>query len=69
MLSARVRSRSTGEWLAAAGGNALTALVGKLAPYFGIFLIMMAVELGTIHGAYEIPFRGDLVMMAPRPAS
>ena len=56
-------SRSTREWLASAGGSPLTALVGKLAPYFGVFLVMMAVGLGIIHGLFEIPFRGDPVIM------
>ncbi|WP_455707947.1 ABC transporter permease [Mesorhizobium sp. ORM8.1] len=57
-------SRSTQEWLAAASGRPLTALVGKLAPYFGVFLVMMALGLGIIHGLYQIPFRGDPVLMA-----
>jgi ABC-2 type transport system permease protein len=56
-------SRSLQQWMAAAGGNALTALVGKLAPYFGIFMIMMAVGIGVIHGVFRIPFRGDPIMM------
>src|SRR6185436_12286648 len=38
-------SRSVPDWLATAGGSPLTALVGKLAPYFCIFLFMMAVGL------------------------
>ncbi len=56
-------SRSLQQWMAAAGGNALTALVGKLAPYFGVFMIMMAVGIGVIHGMFRIPFRGDPIMM------
>jgi len=55
-------SRNMREWLATAGGSTLIALVGKLAPYFGIFLFMMAVGLGIIHGIFEIPFRGDPVL-------
>src|ERR1700749_4878937 len=35
--------RSRRAWLATAGGRALAALVGKLAPLFGIFLLMMVV--------------------------
>src|SRR4029453_19017559 len=31
-------SRSLREWIDAAGGSPLAALVGKLAPYFGIFI-------------------------------
>ena len=41
------------EWLEAAGGDPLTALVGKLAPYFGIFVLLMAAGLGIIHGGYK----------------
>jgi ABC-2 type transport system permease protein len=55
--------RSRRAWLRAAGGSLLTALVGKLAPLFGIFMIMMVVEAGIIHGLYEVPFRGDSVLM------
>jgi ABC-2 type transport system permease protein len=54
--------RSMSDWLDSAGGAPLTALVGKLAPYFGIFAVFMAVGLGIIHGLYQIPFRGDAVM-------
>ncbi|MDQ0473862.1 ABC transporter permease [Labrys wisconsinensis] len=56
-------ARGVRGWLAAAGGRPLTALVGKLLPYAGIFLVMMALGLGIIHGLYGIPFRGDPVIM------
>jgi ABC-2 type transport system permease protein len=56
--------RSMKDWLASAGGAPLTALVGKLAPYFGVFIVMMAIGLGIIHGLYQIPFRGDAVITA-----
>jgi ABC-2 type transport system permease protein len=56
-------SRNMREWLATAGDSMLIALVGKLAPYFGIFLVMMAVGLGIIHGIFEISFRGDPVLV------
>jgi ABC-2 type transport system permease protein len=56
-------SRSMREWLEVAGGSPLTALVGKLAPYFGIFIVMMAVGLCIIHGFYQIPFRGNAIAM------
>ena len=52
-------SRDAGEWLRTAGGSPLAALIGKLAPYFAIFVVMMAVDLVIIHGLYQIPFRGD----------
>ena len=51
--------RNMREWLAAAGGDPLTALVGKLAPYLGIFLMLMVVIAVTIHGAVRgvVPWR------------
>ena len=55
--------RSLRAWLRAAGGSPLTALVGKLAPLFAIFIMMMVVDAGIIHGVYEVPFRGDSVLM------
>ena len=55
--------RSLRAWLKAAGGSPVTALVGKLAPLFAIFIMMMVVDAGIIHGAYEVPFRGDSVLM------
>jgi ABC-2 type transport system permease protein len=54
--------RSVTDWLRTAGGSPLVALVGKLAPYFGLFAVIMAVGLGIIHGLYQIPFRGDAIM-------
>lgn len=56
-------SRNMREWRATAGDSTLIAFVGKLAPYFGIFLVMMAVGLGIIHGIFKIPFRGDPVLV------
>ena len=50
-------------WLRAAGGSPLTALVGKLAPLFAIFMMMMVVDAGIIHGLYGVPFRGDSLLM------
>ncbi len=55
--------RNLRAWLRAAGGSPLTALLGKLAPLFAIFIIMMVVDAGIIHGIYEVPFRGDSVLM------
>ena len=56
-------SRSMREWMTAAGNSPLTALVGKLAPYFGIFLVMMAAGSVIIHGFFKVPFRGDSVLV------
>ncbi|WP_374307109.1 ABC transporter permease [Methylocella sp.] len=56
-------ARSRKAWLRAAGGSPLAALLGKLAPLFGVFVMMMVVVAVIIHGLYGIPFRGDSVMM------
>ncbi len=56
--------RSLAAWLRCAGGSPLVALGGKLAPLFAIFIVMMAVLVLIVHGAYAIPFRGDAVMLA-----
>lgn len=56
-------SRDKRDWFAAAGNSATVALVGKLLPYFGIFIVMLAVGMVIIHGFYEIPFRGNAFMM------
>jgi ABC-2 type transport system permease protein len=55
--------RSRRAWLRAAGGSPLTALVGKLAPLFGIFIVMMVVDAGIIHGLFGVTFRGDSLIM------
>ena len=55
-------ARGMPNWLAAAGGSPLTALVGKMAPYFAMFIVLMTVGLVIIHGIYQIPFRGDEIM-------
>ena len=55
--------RDFGEWLRAAGGDPLTALIGKFAPYLGIFVLMMVVIAFTLHGAFEVSFRGDSLVL------
>jgi ABC-2 type transport system permease protein len=55
--------RDMGAWLRAAGGSPLVALVGKLMPLFGIFILMMVVEAGIIHGVFAVTFRGNSVIM------
>lgn len=58
------RRRSLKAWLRAAGGNPLAALIGKLAPLFAIFVLMMVAAALIIHGLFHIPFRGDPILMA-----
>ena len=55
--------RSVRAWLRTAGGSPLAALIGKLAPLFAIFILMMTVEAGIIHGLFGVPFRGSAIMM------
>ncbi len=55
--------RSVKSWLAAAGGNPVAALVGKLAPLFAIFIVMLALEAGIVHGAFGVSFRGSAILM------
>jgi ABC-2 type transport system permease protein len=55
--------RDLRDWLATANGDPLTALVGKLAPYLGIFLMLMVVIAVVLHGAFEVSFRGDSVVL------
>jgi ABC-2 type transport system permease protein len=62
-VGSEFRRRSMRSWLACAGGNAIVALAGKLAPLFGIFfLIMLSVPL-ILEGALGIAFKGNLPMM------
>ena len=62
-VGSEFRRRSMRAWLACAGGNPIVALAGKLAPLFAVFfLIMLAVPL-VLEGLFEIPFKGDVIMM------
>ena len=51
-------------WLRAAGGSPLAALVGKLAPLFLVFVVMMVSEALVIHRVAGVPFRGDPLLMS-----
>jgi ABC-2 type transport system permease protein len=55
--------RSRRAWMRAAGGSASAALIGKLAPLFGIFMLMLVVDAGIVHGVFQVPFRGNSVIM------
>src|SRR5262249_21636037 len=56
--------RSRRAWLRVAGGSPLVALVGKLLPLVGIYILAIVVLLVILHGGFGLPFRGDPVMMA-----
>ena len=51
-----VRPAQPGDLARAAGGSPLAALVGKLAPLFGVFVLMMVVVAAIIHGASRFRF-------------
>src|SRR5262249_48424451 len=52
--------RSMRTWLACAGGNPIVALVGKLAPLFAIFFVIMPLIL---EGLLGISFKGNTPMI------
>jgi len=62
-VGSEFRRRDAREWLESAGGDPLVALVGKLAPLFGIFVLIMLAESLFLEGVLQIPFRGDLPLM------
>ena len=62
-VGAEFSSRSRRAWLATAGGRRLTALAGKLAPLFLIFVVILTAGTGILHGLYSVPFRGDVWMV------
>jgi ABC-2 type transport system permease protein len=56
--------RSKRAWMRAAGERPLVALIGKLMPLFGIFIVMMVVDAAIIHVLYGVSFRGDPLLVA-----
>jgi len=56
--------RSKRAWLRTAGGRPLVALIGKLMPLFGLFVIMEVVVAVILHALYAVSFRGDPIMVA-----
>ncbi len=61
-IGSEFRRRDLRDWLDV-GGTPLAALVGKLLPYCGIFAVQMTIGLGIIHGLYQVPFRGDPILV------
>jgi ABC-2 type transport system permease protein len=62
-VGSEFRRRDARAWLESAGGDPVVALVGKLAPLFGIFVLIMLAEALFLEGVLKIPFRGDLLLM------
>jgi ABC-2 type transport system permease protein len=55
--------RSMRSWLACAGGDPIIALVGKLAPLFAIFFVMMLSVTLILEGMLGVSFKGNVPMM------
>jgi ABC-2 type transport system permease protein len=62
-VGSEFRRRSMRTWLACAGGNPIVALAGKLAPLFGIFVVMMLSVPLILEALLGISFKGDVPMM------
>ena len=62
-VGSEFRRRDAQDWLESAGGDPVVALVGKLAPLFGIFFLIMLAEPFFLEGVMQIPFRGDVALM------
>jgi ABC-2 type transport system permease protein len=62
-VGSEFRRRDARAWLESAGGNPVAALVGKLAPLFGIFVLIMLAEPFVLEGVLDVPFKGDVPLM------
>lgn len=58
------RSRTAGEWLDAAGGSPLRALMGKLTPYTLYWLVLAWFMWVWLHRWFDVPIVGSRVMLA-----
>jgi ABC-2 type transport system permease protein len=63
-VGSEFRRRDARAWLESAGGDPIAALAGKLAPLFGIFFLIMLAEVLFLEGVLQIPFRGDVPLLA-----
>jgi ABC-2 type transport system permease protein len=62
-VGSEFRRRDARAWLESAGGDPVVALVGKLAPLFVIFVVIMLAETLFLEGVLQISFKGDLPLM------
>ncbi len=62
-VGSEFRRRDARAWLESAGGDPVVALVGKLAPLFGIFFLIMLAESFFLEGVLKISFRGDVPLI------
>ena len=61
--------RSRRAWLRCAGGSPLIALAGKLLPLFALFFALLGIEALILHAGFELPYRGNQLMMDNGPIS
>src|SRR5262249_734402 len=62
-VGSEFRRRSMRTWLACAGGNPIVALVGKLAPLFAIFFVIMLTVPLILEGLLGVAFKGNVPMI------
>jgi ABC-2 type transport system permease protein len=62
-VGSEFRRRDARAWLESAGGDPVVALVGKLAPLFVIFVVIMLAETLFLEGVLQISFKGDVPLM------
>jgi ABC-2 type transport system permease protein len=62
-VGSEFRRRDARAWLESAGGDPIVALAGKLAPLFGIFVLIMLVEPFVLEGVLQVPFKGDVPLL------
>jgi ABC-2 type transport system permease protein len=62
-VGSEFRRRDARAWLESAGGDPVVALAGKLAPLFGIFVLIMLAETFFLEGVLQIPFKGDVPLL------
>jgi ABC-2 type transport system permease protein len=62
-VGSEFRRRDARAWLESAGGDPVIALVGKLAPLFGLFVLIMLAETLFLEGGLQIPFKGDVPLL------
>lgn len=58
-----LRDSTAGEWLAAAGGSAIRAWAGKLAPYVLYNAALTLVAVGGFLAWFHVPIRGSLLLL------
>jgi ABC-2 type transport system permease protein len=62
-VGSEFRRRDARAWLESAGGDPIVALAGKLAPLFGIFVLIMLAEPFVLEGVLQVPFKGDVPLL------